>query len=337
MSANRTAAGVGRWAGTLGGRIVRVSRGLPHERRIAAFASIGLFVTLFLPWYQETVIVPGTKGAAAASTSVTGWAAFSFVEAAVLLVSTGVLTLLFQRGEGRAFHLPGGDGWVIMAAGGWACVLVVWRIFDKQTTSIRGPGASISGIEWGIFVALAAAAFLAYAGSRIRAAQRPEPPLPGHEDDFGFGEGGVVERRVRISGEGAGVAPAPVRAPGPAPARGAAAATRPAAVRDPAGEVGLSAAEEDSPRAVPRRPASLRQRPTDDQPYFERPPGWLTAQPKRPAGAAGDEAPTRRGAGAAEAGEAPTRQADDPPLPPATPTARRQSDEHLTIPLEPED
>ena len=55
MSANRSAAGVGRWAGTLSGRIVRVWRVLPHERRLAAFASFGLFVTLFLPWYQETV------------------------------------------------------------------------------------------------------------------------------------------------------------------------------------------------------------------------------------------------------------------------------------------
>ncbi len=181
MSANRSAAGVGRWAGTLGGRVVRVWRGLAHERRLAALASLGLFLTLFLPWYQETVIVPGAKGAASASTSVTGWGAFSFVEAAVLLVAAGVLTLLFQRGEGRAFHLPGGDGWVIMAAGGWACVLVVWRIFDKQSTSIRGVGASISGIEWGIFIALAGAAFLAYAGSRIRAAHQPEPPLPGHD------------------------------------------------------------------------------------------------------------------------------------------------------------
>ncbi len=335
MSGSRSAAGVGRWAGTIGGRAARVWRGLPHDRRIAAGAALALFVTLFLPWYQETVIVPGTKGAAAASTSVTGWGAFSFVEAAVLLVAAGVLTLLFQRGEGRAFHLPGGDGWVIMAAGAWACVLVVWRIFDKQTTSIRGPGASISGIEWGIFVALAGAAFLAYAGSRIRAAHQPEPPLPGH--DWGFGaaadQGGVVSRAA----EAPGSTPAPVRAPSAPQAR------RPAA------------------EEVPRRPASLRQRPTDDRPYFERPPGWLTGAPKRDAppepggsgaaparrGAAAtpdpDEAQTRHSSADAAPGpdEAPTRHAARPrregPLPPSTPAARQQSEDQLTIPLEPEE
>src|SRR5262249_3430187 len=101
------------------------------------------------------------------------------VEAAVLLVVAGILTLLFQRAEGKAFHLPGGDGGVITFAGFWTCVLIIWRIFDKQSASVHGPGATASGIEWGIFVALGVAVFLTYSGTRIRAAHSPEPPLPG--------------------------------------------------------------------------------------------------------------------------------------------------------------
>jgi hypothetical protein len=345
VSANRSAAGVGRWAGTVGGRIVRwagtlsgrlvrVWRVLPHERRLAAFASLGLFVTLFLPWYQETVIVPGNKGAASANMTVTGWAAFSFVEAAVLLVAAGVVTLLFQRAEGRAFHLPGGDGWVIMAAGGWACVLVVWRIFDKQTTSIRGPGVSISGIEWGIFVALAGAAFLSYAGSRIRAAHQPEPPLPG--DDVGVGPGAdrdVVVSRRRPDAR----PPAPVPADRAAPDRAAAAVDR------------ARAGDDRAAVPVPRRPAGGREGPSAERPFFERPPGWLTARPEHLGAPEFDDLPTRRGPGATD--EKPTRRdsrpadnqptpypADPPPeapLPPATPAARRrQADEQLTIPLD---
>lgn len=146
------------------GRLRHAWSVLSHERRLAAFASLGLFAALFLPWYHETVVAVGRT----ASVSVTGWQAFSFVEAAVLLVAAGVLTLLFQRAEGRAFHLPGGDGGVIAAAGFWTCALVVWRIFDKQSVQVRGPGTAVSGIEWGILVALAVAAFLAYSGSRIR-------------------------------------------------------------------------------------------------------------------------------------------------------------------------
>jgi hypothetical protein len=170
---------VAHWAGSLLGRVVRAWRILPSERRLAAIAAVGLFVTLFLPWYQETVVASGQKNLQTASTSLTGWGAFSFVEAAVLLVAVGVLVLLIQRAEGRAFHVPGGDGFVVMAAGGWTCVLIVWRIFDKQGSSNHGAFATASGIEWGIFVSLAVAALLTYSGNLIRAAHQPEPPLPG--------------------------------------------------------------------------------------------------------------------------------------------------------------
>ncbi len=162
------------------GRLARAWRKLPHERRLAACASLGLLISLFLPWYQQTVIVRGkTAELTAASASITGWGAFSFVEAAMLLVAGGVLLLLFQRAEGRAFHLPGGDGGVITGAGAWACVLVIWRVFDKQGTSSHGELSTTTGVEWGIFVALGVAVLLTYAGTRVRAAHRPEPPLPG--------------------------------------------------------------------------------------------------------------------------------------------------------------
>jgi hypothetical protein len=146
---------------------------------------MALFFSLFLPWYQRHFFVDVGGKLQPAADSQTGWAAFSFVEAAVLVVAAGVLTLLFQRAEGRAFHIPGGDGGVIMAAGGWTCVLVIWRIFDKQGATSHGQLATSSGIEWGIFAALAVAAFLTYSGTRIRAAHQPEPPLPGEQPDAG--------------------------------------------------------------------------------------------------------------------------------------------------------
>src|SRR5579862_6309404 len=100
MSDPRPAGNVAQRFGTGAARVVRASRALPPERRPAAIAAIGLFLSLFLPWYSEAIVAPG-KGAA--TLSVTGWGAFSWVEAAVLLVAIGVLTLLFFRAEGRAF------------------------------------------------------------------------------------------------------------------------------------------------------------------------------------------------------------------------------------------
>lgn len=175
-------------------RLARAWRALRAEHRWAALAAGGLFFTLFLPWYHETVVAAGR----ATSATVSGWGAFSFVEAAVLLVAAGVLVLLFQRAEGRAFHVPGGDGGVITAAGAWTCFLVIWRIFDKQSVAVRGPGTAVSGIEWGIFFALAAAAFLTYAGNRIRAARLAEPPLPGEEETLVMREPPAPPRARRL-------------------------------------------------------------------------------------------------------------------------------------------
>jgi hypothetical protein len=179
VTEGRTAATAAHRIGSGTGRLIRAYSALPHERRLAAYASIGLFLTLFLPWYQRQFFAVVNGKPVPAADSQTAWGAFSFVEAAVLLVAAGVLTLLFQRAEGRAFHIPGGDGGVITVAGIWTCVLVVWRIFDKQGGQSTGQAVISYGIEWGIFVALAVGVLLTYAGTRIRAAHRPEPPLPG--------------------------------------------------------------------------------------------------------------------------------------------------------------
>jgi hypothetical protein len=206
-SGRRAAADGAQRVGAASTRVVRVWRGLPGERRLAVAAAIALFLTLFLPWYQETVIASGVNGLRSVSESLTGWAAFSFVEAAVLLVAASVLTLLFMRAEGRAFHVPGGDGGVITAAGFWTCVLIVWRMFDKEGTTGHGQYATTSGIEWGIFIALGVAGVLTYAGSRIRHAHEPEPPLPGDPGPQPDGAGTGLVGRVR----GTSPAEAPTR------------------------------------------------------------------------------------------------------------------------------
>lgn len=157
-------------------RITRAWRGLAPEGRLAAGAALLLFVTMFLPWYQINAVVDDRAGGRLLGKNMTAFGTFSFVEAAVLLVAIAVLFLLFARAEGRAFHLPGGDGTIVMVAGGWTVLLLVWRLFDKP--DINGDIAGNVGIQWGIFFALAAAGLLAYAGARMRAAHRPEPPVP---------------------------------------------------------------------------------------------------------------------------------------------------------------
>jgi hypothetical protein len=118
-------------------RAARAFRLLNLEQRVAAVAALLLIVSTFGP--------------------------FSFVEAAEILLAVGVLALLFARAEGRHFHLPFGDGTAVAAAGVWAGLLIVVRLFDRPL------GQNL--------LALACAAILFLAGARERA-KRPADDLP---------------------------------------------------------------------------------------------------------------------------------------------------------------
>jgi hypothetical protein len=152
---------------------VKAWRALPPEGRQAAAAAAALVVCLFLPWYQATKpeVIQGVAGVV--EYSLNAFEVFTFVEAAVMLVAGSVLWLLWSRSQHKAFHLPGGDGWILTVAGGWVVVLLVYRLFDKPDVD----GAAV-GVQWGVFVTLAVAAALAASGQRMRAAHRPEPPNP---------------------------------------------------------------------------------------------------------------------------------------------------------------
>ncbi|MGI8803636.1 MAG: hypothetical protein ACR2KV_15965, partial [Solirubrobacteraceae bacterium] len=148
---------------------------LAPEERVAALAGLALWASMFLPWYGKSVTETVQGSLRAASYTLSAFAAFSFVEAAVLLVASSVLVLLFARAERRAFHLPGGDGSVLLVAGVWTSVLVFYRMLDKPGTSGNARLTTTIGLQWGIFVAMAAAIGLVYAGTRLRGAHRPEP------------------------------------------------------------------------------------------------------------------------------------------------------------------
>jgi hypothetical protein len=120
---------------------------------------------------------------------------FSFVEAAIVLTGVAVLFLLRKRAEGKLFHVPFGDGAVIAAAGAWAALLIVVRLFDRPL----GQG----------LLALVCAAILMLAGLRERA-KRPPDDLPEE----------APVREQRSADAVAGPPPEPAaREPAPAPAQ----------------------------------------------------------------------------------------------------------------------
>jgi hypothetical protein len=160
-------------------RLGRDWKALSRERRTAAIAAAVLWVTLFLPWYQASVVSRSskTRGAIPVGESLSGWAAFSAVEALIVILSLGIVLLLFLRAEGRVAHAPGRDGWTITVAGAISVFLVILGLFNAPSPASRGQYVLSTGLEWGIFLALLAAIALTWAGGRIRRSVADDPFL----------------------------------------------------------------------------------------------------------------------------------------------------------------
>ena len=176
-------------------------RRLNFEQKVAAVGALLLIVSTFGP--------------------------FSFVEAAEVLTALGVLALLRARADGKRFHLPFGDGTVVFAAGCWAALLIVVRLFDRPL------GQNL--------LALACAGILALAGAAERR-KRPPDDVP------------AEERGPERQGEEAAVPREEAAAPGEEP-RGEEPAGEAAAGEEPAGEAapGDAAPEEAPTRRLPDR------------------------------------------------------------------------------------
>jgi hypothetical protein len=153
-------------------------KGLSNVQMRAGAAAIALLLCMVLPWYRAALPRDKKLGGGVVHDNLTAFGAFSWVEAAVLCVSGAVLYLLYARSQDRGFHLPGGDGWAVTAAGGWTIFLLVWRFFDRPRV---GQDVEV-GLQWGLFVTLGVAVTLLLAGQAMRREHRPEPPNPAAED-----------------------------------------------------------------------------------------------------------------------------------------------------------
>lgn len=143
---------------------------LDEVQRLAAAAAAALFVTMFLPWYEERTAGVVAEQIQTKSDNLAPLEVFSFIEATVLLVALAVLALLVLRARGATFALPGGDGTVIAGAGVWVALLLFIRLFDKPEGTDAARITVTIGIQWGLFVAFLAAGALCAAGLRMRAA-----------------------------------------------------------------------------------------------------------------------------------------------------------------------
>jgi hypothetical protein len=161
-------------------------RRLDDGHTLAGLAASAFLISLFLPWFQKSVLPAG--GDAFVATSLSAFGAFSWIEAALLLVDAAVLVVLALRHAGRRVELPTDDGTMAALAGGWMLVLLVVRVvFAKPEVTAAAGTAPTVGLQWGLLVAFGAAGGMLAAGLTSRTLRRqPEATTPPNDplDDF---------------------------------------------------------------------------------------------------------------------------------------------------------
>jgi hypothetical protein len=153
-----------------------------HGRRVlAAAAAAGLLVSLFAPWYRETVVASGITGLRTLTLTRSGWQAFSTTE--LLIVVVAILTLLVVIGmpsdvpEDGAPNRLRRSGAVVAALGAIAFAVLLARLTTAPGTTRHALDETMVAIRWGILLALACSAALTAAGLRLIRAQR-QPARP---------------------------------------------------------------------------------------------------------------------------------------------------------------
>ncbi len=131
---------------------------LDRNERFAAAGALVVVASMFLPWYGY----PFSRDLVT-----TGFGAFSFVQASLLLTACAACLLMLERARGLPLPRPVHEGTLLVAAGIWSALLVGYAMLDRPSVSRGGFDHSYS-LRYGVAVALAGAAALVVAGLRRR-------------------------------------------------------------------------------------------------------------------------------------------------------------------------
>jgi hypothetical protein len=154
---------------TIPRRLLGDLRGLGGNERIAVIGAAVIVGSLFLPWWQSPISDELVQ---------TGFGAFGWAEAALVLTAAATTFLALQGGGGYVPPRPLREWALFVAAGSWAVLLVLYRIADRPRFTLAGHDEPYD-LHYAIVVALAGAVTIVMAGLRMRPrerAKRPQPP-----------------------------------------------------------------------------------------------------------------------------------------------------------------
>lgn len=150
-----------------GAELGRDLRGLGGDERLAVIGVAAIAGSLFLPWYGVPV---------ANNLVQTGFGAFTWAEAAVLLTCAATVLLALRVGGGYVPPRPLAEWALFVAAGIWIALILGYRMIERPDLRFDIDGVTVErtyGVRYGILVALAGAAIIVAAGLRHRAKRRP--------------------------------------------------------------------------------------------------------------------------------------------------------------------
>lgn len=141
---------------------------------IAAAAGFVLLIALFLPWYGAEAQFGGVS----ISESANAWQTMSFIDILLFLVAAIAIAVPVARATGSLpADVPGPV--LVVAVGALGVLLVLFRLVDIPAPDLPevADGTFGFGREPGVFVALIAAAGIAYGGWRANM-ERSGAPAP---------------------------------------------------------------------------------------------------------------------------------------------------------------
>jgi hypothetical protein len=146
----------------------RVSRG----EAVAAAAGVAVLVLMFLPWFGGSLSGIGAPKQVPTST---GWEAFGGVfDALIVLLAGAPVAIALGRATGRLPPLPLEQAALVLGAGALVFLIVAVRLLDPpDVIGVAVPNIDVdSSRKVAAFLALAAAAAVAYGGHLQRATTR---------------------------------------------------------------------------------------------------------------------------------------------------------------------
>ena len=147
-------------------QLARDIRGLSGNERVAFLGAAIMVFSFFLPWYRAPV---------ASDLVQTGFGAFSFAEGALVLIAAATAFLALEAGGGYVPPRPLREWGLLVLAGSWAALIVIYRMIDRPDFHLAGIEDTYE-IHYGIFVALAGALVIIAAGLRMRPLERAKRP-----------------------------------------------------------------------------------------------------------------------------------------------------------------